>query len=244
MEIDVRLLAPLATLLAIAVSTYWIWYQRFKALSYEIQVHESLVSLAGPAREHIELSFDGKKVRSASLVFLKLSNCGHTPINPSEYQARLTISFNSACRILCADIKETAPADLELRFRQDEVGKGLIESISDTQVTLRPLLLNPAEFITLQIFVQDLVGTINVGGHIQGIRTFKRVKAGSFVPVLLTQLGALIMCAAMLGVDSEAVVTFGIEDVLPYALIFLTGYVILCAGNYLPKRRTWMQERL
>src|SRR5262249_50897023 len=152
------------TLLAIVVSTYWVFYQRHKALSYEIQVHDSLVNLAGPARQHIELLFDGKKVASPSLIFLKLSNSGHTPINPGDYQARITVSFNPACRILRADIKETGPADLDLRFRQDETGKELIESVSDTQVILRPVLLNSAEFITLQIFVQDLVGTIQVGG--------------------------------------------------------------------------------
>src|SRR5262245_44450738 len=98
MEIDIRLLAPLATLLAIVVSSYWIWYQRLKALSYEIQVHEALVTIAGPAKHHVELLFDGKKVPSPSLVFLKLSNTGNTPINPGDYQSRLTVSFNPACR--------------------------------------------------------------------------------------------------------------------------------------------------
>lgn len=240
-DFDIRLLAPMATVMAIIVSVLlWRLNQKNKSLTYEVLWRNPLVNVRGAARRKLDVRYEGKPVEDADLVLIKIWNNGHLPINTSEFLSGLYINMNPAAEIISATITETAPGDLEDRLK----GKALLQSItSQHKLELSPLLLNPQDSITIQLVVRRAVGRITVDGHIQGITTIAPYQYGSLLPRLLTQLGAIIMAAGMLLVEPEDIRTFGLEHLLPCLLVFATGYVLLHAGLYWPgKQRDQLKQ--
>lgn len=229
-------LAPLATCLAILISSTLWWISRRKALSYQVVIGETLVNLVGPAKRKLEVLFDNRPVHDAHLVMVKIINNGHTPINPGDYQLPITLSVGPQARIVMADLVETWPAELDERFRQTGGGQTLIEKIEGTKLTLRPVLLNPREFVTIQVLVSGASAKTVVGGHIQGINQIKEWRERNRLPLICSQVGALTMAGAMLMAEPSQIPRFGPEIIIPAILLFLLGYLCLCVGDYLQER--------
>lgn len=235
-NIDIRLYAPLATLCGICVTVLlWKLNQRRKELSYEIVKQESLVSLKGRAKRNLQVCYDGVEVRNASLVVLRIANTGHLPVNPGDYQGRLSVNVGPQAAILSVEVVETSPADLDDRL----LGSGntdLFEKTDNNRIFLRPVLLNDGDSITLQLVVSDLTGSVILSGHIQGIRDIRPLHRKSKLPFIMAQGGALIMAGAMLAVEPAAIKSFQVDQMVPFILLFLLGYVLLFAGISLPKK--------
>lgn len=237
MKIETYLFAPLATVTGIIISiTLWYLNRQRKALCYEILSCDTLVNLKGSAKNRLEIKFNQRLVHDAKLLVIKIINTGHLPIVASDFQTRLTISVPEGAQIVFADIMETAPADLEDRLRVQSGQPSLIEDIDQTNIHLRPILLNSGDSATIQMLVNNLIGSVAVRAHLQGIKAVTPVKKRTWIHTLMVQIGALIMAGSMLMVEPHDVMTFGPQELLPTILIFLLGYIVLFAGLYAPKR--------
>jgi hypothetical protein len=225
-------LAPMATSVAIIVSTILWWINRRKALSYQILLSKALISVVGTAKRRIAVSFDGSTVEDAHLVIVKVVNTGHMPVNPGEYQMPISLLVGPQSRIVLADVVETWPAELDERFLLAGEGTSIIEKVETNRVTLRPVLLNPEEYVTVQMLVSNLTGKVVVQGHIQGVKHIREWRKRSLLPLIASQFGVLIMCAAMFVTEPSAIAKFGIETAIPAFLLLLIGYLFLLAGNY------------
>jgi hypothetical protein len=235
--IDIRLYAPIATLFGVTVSVFlWRLNQPRKVLSYQVVSRQGLVSIRGPARKNLDVTFQGRPVENAQLVMLRIFNSGNKSINASEYQTDLSLCMNPEAEIVHADIAETSPPDLEERVRVKGEPAPLIKSISGGKLVLTPTLLNPGDEIVLQMLVNNLTEQIKVKGHIDGISAPQKWRHQSILPMVMTNVGALTMAAAMLCVEPSALKDFGWQEILPFILFFLAGYVVLWAGLYWPGR--------
>lgn len=117
MEIDTRLLAPIATCLAIVVTVY-LWYLNHKkALSYQILRRSPLLNLKGAACNELDVRFEGHSVMDAYLIVVNIFNSGHVAVNTNDYESSLSITLNPGADILAACIIETMPASLEERIQ-------------------------------------------------------------------------------------------------------------------------------
>lgn len=242
MEIDVRLLAPIATSVAIVVSTILWLISRAKNLSYEIMRNESLIRVSGSAKRRIRVRFDKHDVDNVELVVVRLINSGHTAILPNDYQIPISIRVNSDAHILAADVVETNPGDLDDRFRTTEGTSQLLEQPEQSRLIVKPVLLNPGDSITLQLLVEDYSSVINIGGHITGVKKVDEVKQRNFLPALLTQLGAFVMAGAMMMLKPTSLFNLRVAEIMPFILLFLLGYVFLWTGIALPKREKIFQS--
>lgn len=246
MNIDVRLLAPLATCLAIIVSVIlWRLNQRRKSLDYQVLRREPILSLKGRARRRLDVRYDGMPVEDASLVVVRIRNSGHLPINPGDYQTRLAVSAPAGAAILSAEVTDCEPADLDERYRGEDGSVQLIERTDRDQLSLKPVLLNEGDSFTIQMLLRapsGLAGRVKVTGHIQGVPRISEHRPRRLGEQALTQAGALVMAGSMVLVEPSKLLPFQIEDVMPCALMFLLGYVFLSAGMYIPRIAATMAE--
>lgn len=235
--IDIRLYAPLATLLAISVTLIlWLLNQRRKELKYKIIKQQPVMSLRGEARKHLKILFNGKAVSDLHIVMVKIQNTGHLSINPGEYQPRLSINTGPGTKIIMSSIIETQPADLDERNSNPGNADSIVESFEENLLLIRPILLNQGDSFIIQMLVENLSEKISVGGHIQGIPEIKEMKSRHLLSPLLTQSGALIMAASMLWAEPADFFPADLGNLLPYFLFFLLGYVFLGAGLMLPRK--------
>lgn len=230
--IDVRLLAPLATSVAIMVSiVLWLLNQRRKQLSYRVLWQDTLVRARSQMRDRMDILFDGKSIEDAGLLIVQILNSGHLPISPGDYHSRLTISAGPGAKVVFADVTATTPGDLEARCRTaDGEKRNLIEAINESEVVLAPILLNEGDSVTVQVLTQKMRGGVKVSGHINGVRKVAPYRPSSVVAMILINSGALIMAASTLMFEPSSVVRFGISEGLPAILFFLFGYTLLSAG--------------
>jgi hypothetical protein len=236
-DIDVRLLAPIATLFGVTVSVYlWRLNQPRKILSYQVVSRQGLVSIRGPARKKVQVNFEGRAVENAQLVMIRIFNSGNKSINSGDYQTDLALCMNPEAEIVHADVAETTPSDLEERVRVKGEPAPLIKEIARGRLVLTPTLLNAGDEIVLQMLVNNLTEQIHIKGHIDGISAPRRWRQHTIVPTVMTNAGAIIMAIAMLCVDPSALTEFGWQEILPFILFFLLGYVFLWAGLYWPGR--------
>jgi hypothetical protein len=234
---DIKLLAPMTTFIGICVSVFlWHMNQKRKALSYAILWRRPLLNLKGIAREHMDILFRGQKVSESELIVIRIFNSGHLPINTGDYQTNLAIELEPGASIIDVNIIETVPANLEERLKVKSEGSPLIEAVEPARILLRQVLLNDGDSLTVQLLVLNSHGRVTVSGHVQGIRSVKPWKESRLLPTLLTQVGALVMAFAMLGVQPSDIVSLAFTHLLPFFLTFLLGYVCLSAGLYWPRK--------
>lgn len=238
--IDVRLLAPLATSIAIIVSIIlWKLNQRRKQLSYRILWQDALTRARSSVRQRLDVTFDGQSVKDAGLVIVQILNSGHLPITPGDIQAKLHINLGPGAKVLYADLASTSPGDLDERCRTASgERKSLVESFSGNEVILAPVLLNEGDSFTVQMLVENLQGGVKVVGHINGIRRITPYRMSSGISTVFTNVGALIMCAAMLFCEPAQILDYGLAEALPAVLFFLFGYTLLSAGIYSKSKQT------
>lgn len=233
--IDVRLLAPIATCLAIVVSVYLWRLSNRKVLSYNILRRSPFLNLKGAARDELDVHYGGHSLIDAYLIVIRIFNSGHQPINPNDYQSNLSIQLNPGAEILAASVIDTEPVDLKDRIKNMPNGqKSLILQRETDRILLAPILLNSSDFMTVQILALNAVGEIRVKGHVHGIKAIRIWKEQRLWPKLLIQMGALVMAFAMLGVQPADILQCRFQHVLPWILIFLVGFVFLQAGLYWP----------
>jgi hypothetical protein len=234
---DPRYLAPTATCIAITVTILLWWLnQRHKQLSYTILWRHPLMNLARVIADRMDVRFDGQPVRDVHLVVLKVKNSGHIPINVRDYASRLTVMFSHPSRILVAEVLDVQPAYLAEREGENHTAGSLIQSVEETKVILRPVLLNSGDFIVLQMLVTSLAGKIMLLGNIEGISNISEAKNRMLIPSALSYFGVIFMASAMLLVDPQALLQLNLENVLPFIFVFLLGAVLFYSGARIKRR--------
>lgn len=234
---DIKLLPPTMTFIGICVSIIlWNLNQKKKALSYAVLWNRPLLNLKGVAREQMDIFFKGKQVSEADLIVVRIFNSGHLPVNTGDYQTPLALELEPGASILDANVIETLPANLEERLKIKTAESPLIESMDESKILLRPILLNEGDSFTLQMLVLNAYGKVKVSGHVLGVSSIKSFRDSRMVSIALTQVGVVVMAFAMLTVEPKDIIALAFEHILPFILLFLLGYVLLSAGIYWPRK--------
>lgn len=236
MDLDVRLIAPLATTVGIFVSIYlWVLNQKRKRLSYRVLSCGPILKVKGSSRKHLSVDFDGTSVDDACLIIVRLTNSGHLPITVGDYTTDLSINFNPGSRVLMADVALSSPADLDDRVRQSDSSFGLIKTLEATRVVLQPVLMNDGDSVTYQIVVRNHRGGLSVRGHINGISNVVEERKQPIVPRLLSAAGLFTILVSLLICEPTGFFTWGVEEILPCMQLFALGCMLLWFGQKWPK---------
>lgn len=213
--IDVRLLPPAATCLAIIVSILlWILNQRVKSICYRV------------------LNQD------ADSAVVEIRNSGHLSVTPGDYHSPLTISCGRGAKVLSAKVLATGPGDLEDRCRTASgERRSLVERLQGNEVRLAPVLLNEGDLIVVRVVAEDLRGGVKVSGHINGVRRITLGRTRSPVPTIMRGFGVVVMVSALFMVKPDEVLKYGVFEALPAVLFFFFGGTLIAASIY-DKRKT------
>jgi hypothetical protein len=158
------------------------------------------------------------------------------PINPSDFEGKVSLSLSAGTRILLAQVEETSPSDLVERYQEKSGKDSLIEVVDDGKMILNPVLLNGNDFVTVQLLLNYPVRRVRLVGHVQGIGQIQELKPRSIASTLFIISGLLIIVPAMIYVDPKSFVPLQLDELLPYILAGLLGFVLLYAGLFLHRR--------
>lgn len=240
MDIDVRLLAPTATLFASGLASY-LWYlnRPHKKLSMRLLKSEPLISLQGPARKKLTVQYNDTLAEGTYLLHLAIINQGNVPISAQDYQAPIRIEVNPEAKILEASVIETWPADLDHRLKEDVEGQGLnlIQDINKNIIRVRPILLNPKDEFVVQMLVERYENRIEISQQISGIKRVELFDDSENLARILAVSGAFIVFFALIFLDPQLPFTLRMPS-MPFLLIVLIGFGLHYSGMIWGKRRT------
>ncbi len=233
MDIDVRLFAPIATLLASGLATYlWFLNRPHKRLSMRVLKSEPLISLQGAARKKLTVQYNNNLAEGTFLLHLAIINQGNVPITVQDYQAPVRVEVNPEANILEASIIETWPADLDHRLKSDSGQSiSLIQDISKNIIRIVPILLNPKDEFVVQLLVERYENQIDISQQISGIKRVEIWEDSQRFARLLAFVGAFIVFFALLFLDPQMPFTLRTPS-MPFLLIVLIGIGLHFSGMF------------
>lgn len=146
----VPIFGPLSFLLALAT---FIGFkpEKGKQLEWYYSSKSSLINTSAASSDKIAISYDGQKIRQLSVIAARLTNSGNLPIEAADVKdgAFPTVTFPSGSAVIGAQIKNRLPPNL----RADVIH-------GTNFVRVEHGLLNPSDFIEVQILLEGETGDI------------------------------------------------------------------------------------
>jgi hypothetical protein len=112
------------------------WQRYRKGLGVAVLTDRPLLMTPSPFA--VSLHHNGKVVGEPRLIVLRIANTGNMPIEASDFERPLSITF-PYCEVISAEVTGVRPAELTATLRMD-----------GPTVTLDPCLLNPTDLIEVQ----------------------------------------------------------------------------------------------
>ena len=99
--------------------------------------------LLGVSRElagRVQISLDGQSVPNLRLVVLAVKNSGNRPILAVDFHTPLVVRLGAGATVLSAEVARRVPENLPVDV-----------SLTDNEVNIPPLLLNPGDFAIIKV---------------------------------------------------------------------------------------------
>jgi hypothetical protein len=188
---------------ALIVTIVIAWIQRRrKEIAYEVISNTLVIPELEEVSPHttgiLHVLFNGKPVKGARLVILKVWNTGNEPIDILDYAEPITFNFGEKAEVLNVAILETSKG-----LAKSNAEKAL--DISSNKVILKPILLNHHASITLKVLLLGFDGKINTDEtSIKGVQymlevnTAERSSQRLKIAVMATTFLVLILLALSL----------------------------------------------
>lgn len=151
-----------AIIAIIAIPIGFLIVRKQKRLTYEKEVTE-LVKVDPRITERLQVLFDGNLVNQLNLVLLRFANSGNSPIDPSDFQNDIELTFGETAQILKAEVTDKQPENIEIELSND-----------GSKIGLKPTLLNQKDAFALMLLVANYK-KISVNGRIKGVKKVKEV---------------------------------------------------------------------
>jgi hypothetical protein len=168
-SVGATVLAAVAIVVAVVLARQ---QRAHKVLGYDLGV-TALVSVHQGARDLIKIYYGDEQIDQADLLQLRLVNAGNVPILEADFQRPLRLEFEGGGSPLTVDAKSSPD---ELRPKVEIVGGA---------VTLAPLLLNPEDSISIEVFARNFKG-VHLDYRVIGVPTLTQMT--SHVTPSLAQL--------------------------------------------------------
>ncbi len=155
-----------------------------KELSFGIIYRGVLVAAAKSVLDDVSMTYNGHKVTRVSVVIVSIMNTGQLPIAISDFEKPARLVFKDVEQIFSAMPLRCSPTHLAPTLTQTK-----------TEVFLAPVLLNPGDFLTLRVIVEN-TGRVRAAleARIAGIAAYPILRAG---PHPGYKLGSLIYWSGM-----------------------------------------------
>ena len=207
------LVTVIVALVGIIVSV--ILEHRRKAVSYEVLSHIPLLSWEDELRKRMQILFEGKPVEDVSLFSYKFINSGNVPIASADYEVPISVNFGENARVLTAEITQRNPDNLCIPIQ-----------IKGTYAVLLPALLNPKDWIKINLLVSKASKQPRIDGRIVGVRSI------SETPEIPSRIWVFLTIAVVAETISFALLQSGPPTILYYVL---GGVVLISVLSEVPE---------
>jgi hypothetical protein len=150
--------AVLALVAVAATVVIYLLQRQRKSLSYDLVSTNQLLTVREEVEGKLQVLYEGQPTRDIQLLVVRLINSGNVAIASSDYERELSIGTGVRSKILSAAVTNVEPDNL--------IAEVVTE---DARVTLKAVLLNPRDTITLKILVSDFENIV-VDGRIVGVK--------------------------------------------------------------------------
>ena len=169
------------------VAMFWIyWLQRqTKELAFGLLSSRRPLAIADELSSRVTVLLDGRSVGNLHLLVFGLKNSGHRAVAPTDFERNLSIKFSDGA-VISAEISAETPPNLYAQL-----------CVSDDKVDLQPLLLNPGDFLLIQVLVSSAKPDYVMNARVLDVSTFAPVNTTPRLPPLL-QSGLPLMMGVLL----------------------------------------------
>ncbi len=205
--------------LAIIISIALFFFQRKnKTLAYEIISRTAVLSASEEIAGKLQILFQGEPVRKVHLLVLRLTNNGNVPITSADYEREISFTFSDCEKILSAEISEIMPQQLQAEI-----------SVKDKGITIKPLLLNPGDSITLKTLISGFENSIDIDGRVVGVKAIEKKTESFGWSSALMSIGLILVSIGLITIfTAKPPQTFSDNPV--NFTIFMLGYVFMIIG--------------
>jgi hypothetical protein len=175
---DPRFWGPTATSLGVLVTVFLWWLNQRrsrKEISYQVLANTPFDEAPDELKRGVPLEAEPVCTEKLYMSLVQISNSGCVAIRSGDYAGKITVVFPSRANILCADIFETKPVNLDERSVTVGIRVPLIESVNIRDVVLRPFLMNKGDYLKLRIVSDGTGEPPDVIGHVEGIYEFRKI---------------------------------------------------------------------
>lgn len=159
------------TALGVAAAFWIYWLQRqIKEIAFGLLSSRRPLAIADELSSRVTVELDGKIVGNLHLLVFGLKNSGHRAVAPADFQSPLRIQFVEG-QVVSAEIGSQAPLNL---------GAKLL--ISEAEVVLQPLLLNPGDQVLIQVLLSSATPTYSLDARVLDVSSFAPINAHPRLP--------------------------------------------------------------
>jgi hypothetical protein len=163
MEVVLAAISALAGVGAI-VAAFWVYVRqrRRKELAYQIVSLSRLLQPETARIKRLQLTYDGSLVSDAYLFLIRLTNTGNEPIVRDDYETPILVCFSPSPIVLDVELIASSHPNMIAQLER-----------RDGQVAVHGLLLNPGDYVALQILLDGQPDQWTVEGRIAGVTEIK-----------------------------------------------------------------------
>lgn len=146
---------------------YSVMTKEVKRLEYQVTSVSPLIETETAENAHggITILLNEEKVLDPHLVVVKLVQAGTLPIKREDFDGNLQIQISGVARVIQANIADSLPVAIPAEV-----------AIEETSAILLPLLLNPADTLTISMITEGRPNSIDVAGRIVGVKSIEKVE--------------------------------------------------------------------
>lgn len=149
-----------AIFVAVAIGIFTLYFQRIKkSFSYFVLSQTPLLTVKEEVKGDIHISFKNMNIQDLYLVVINFWNSGNVPIEPSDFEKCINLSFGDDSIIISVDILEKSPESLDPQFFIEE----------NNVLSIMPLLLNSQDSFTFKFLITKFK-SITITSRIKGIK--------------------------------------------------------------------------
>lgn len=134
-----------------------------KNLAYEVSFNR-ILSDVGDHDNRLTISLMGKPLSSLGLVAIKIINNGNRPIMTNDYESPIRFMFETSTEIISTRITDTNPVNLPGEL-----------FIAGSTVSLKPILLNPGDYLRIEILLSPAATNMSVDWRVVGVKSIRQI---------------------------------------------------------------------
>jgi hypothetical protein len=159
------LILPIILFLA---SPYWSnFFSDTKKLEYEVlrSTKISKLDTNDPLSSELQLKFKGNEIPNGTQTTIAIINSGQVPVKREDFDTPINIDIEDS-KVLSSQVIKTYPDNLDASI-----------SHTENRVTIKPLLLNPRDYILVSLLTDDKTEVSRLHARIAGINSIEEIAA-------------------------------------------------------------------